>query len=82
LTPTFAIYQTSGANQNFLFCDDKGLGIGGDKGYFGLFIDDALHFGHSHPCATFLSPLLSSSEQYKCQSVELWGLEKKQIKNE
>ncbi|CAD8196291.1 unnamed protein product [Paramecium octaurelia] len=67
-------YSWTEKNEDFVFCDDTGIGVGcGDK--FGLFVDSSLLFGYSNPCNTFDNPRLTSQEKFKIKNLELWSIE-------
>lgn len=51
--------------------------MGGQHGYFGLWLD--FDFGHGHSrarprCTTYGSPQLSGDEDFKLDTVEVWGV--------
>lgn len=51
--------------------------MGGQFGYFGLFLEEGLDMGHSKAdprSTTFGSPRLSQQEQFRVVHVEVWGL--------
>lgn len=53
--------------------------MGGQHGYFGLWLD--YNFGHGHSrarprCTTYGSPQLSADEDFKLDTLEVWGVGK------
>lgn len=53
--------------------------MGGQHGYFGLWLD--CDFGHGHSrarprCTTYGSPQLSGEEDFKLDTLEVWGVGK------
>lgn len=68
----FAKYQWSRKNSYFMLCSDESLIMGGG-GNFGLFLDSDLSSGTSGACETFNSPPLTTSQEFVCVHVELWG---------
>ncbi|KAK2556344.1 Nuclear receptor coactivator 7 [Acropora cervicornis] len=42
------------------------------SGNFGLWLDEDLYHGSSHPCSTFSSSQLSSQEDFLCSGLEAW----------
>ncbi|CAI5745091.1 unnamed protein product [Peronospora destructor] len=68
----FVKYPWSRKNSYFMLCSDESLIMGGG-GNFGLFLDNDLCAGTSGACETFDSPPLTTSQQFSCVQVELWG---------
>ncbi|CAM9347767.1 unnamed protein product, partial [Phaeothamnion confervicola] len=61
-------------NTCFMFCDHRGIGMGGGPGgEFAIFLDDALCRGTSGPCQTFGNARLASSSPFECVALEMWG---------
>ena len=57
-------------------------GLGGQLGYFGLWIDYTFNSGHSKAipkCTTYGSPQLSAKSEFEVDRIEVWavGPEKK-----
>ena len=42
------------------------------SGNFGLWLDEDLYHGRSHPCATYSNVQLSSQEDFLCSGLEAW----------
>ncbi|KAL3671520.1 hypothetical protein V7S43_003440 [Phytophthora oleae] len=68
----FVKYQWSRKNSYFMLCSDESLIMGGG-GNFGLFLDSDLSRGSTGACETFNSPPLTTSQEFFCVQVELWG---------
>ncbi|KAE8892781.1 hypothetical protein PF005_g3817 [Phytophthora fragariae] len=68
----FVKYQWSRKNSYFMLCSDESLIMGGG-GNFGLFLDSDLSRGSSGACETYNSPPLTTSQDFSCVHVELWG---------
>nr|CAB3264612.1 oxidation resistance protein 1 [Phallusia mammillata] len=73
LEPTLQIYNWSGENMFFLKGNTDSLTIGGGDGLSGLWLDSDLCHGSSHTCLTFNNAVLSSTEDFFIQGVEVWG---------
>ena len=53
--------------------------MGGQHGYFGLWLDSDYGHGHSRArpkCTTYGSPQLSGEEDFTIDSMEVWGVGK------
>ena len=82
LFPRANIYQPTQPCGHFMYLNTDtentfcGLGVGGQIGSFGLFIDgdSTLCFGSSHPCKNFNSPSLSGSTRFRILELEVWGV--------
>mmetsp|Transcript_38630 Transcript_38630/g.32628 ORF Transcript_38630/g.32628 Transcript_38630/m.32628 type:complete len:320 (-) Transcript_38630:42-1001(-) len=80
--PKTEVYPVSGHNQNYMWLStgltscSNGCGMGGQKDYWGLFLDSALEHGVCRaPCSTFAAsmPCLASSPEFQIDQVEVWG---------
>eukprot|EP01034_Spumella_vulgaris_P021734 gene21734-27787_t len=67
-------YPWSFKNSYFLLSSREAIAFGGG-GNFAIYMDGDLNKGSSGPCATYSSPCLASSEQFVCNSCELYALE-------
>ncbi|XP_034542593.1 MTOR-associated protein MEAK7 [Notolabrus celidotus] len=83
--PTLRVYTATGYNQHFMYLNQNqqtmpnGLGMGGQHGYFGLWLDNDFGRGHSRArpkCTTYGSPQLSGEEDFTLDSVEVWAVGK------
>lgn len=53
-------------------------GMGGQHGYFGLWVDADFGNGHSKAkptCTTYNSPQLSAEENFRFEKMEVWAVE-------
>ncbi|KAJ2850918.1 hypothetical protein IWW36_001544 [Coemansia brasiliensis] len=76
--PGLVIYKTTGFNDHYQYFNystktlPNGLGIGGQMGHFGLWIDCNFTSGHSNSAATFGSQPLSTLTEFTIDAVEVW----------
>uniref|UniRef100_A0A671KZA4 MTOR-associated protein MEAK7 n=1 Tax=Sinocyclocheilus anshuiensis TaxID=1608454 RepID=A0A671KZA4_9TELE len=81
--PYTRVFTCTGYNNHYMYLNQgqqtlpNGLGMGGQHGYFGLWLD--CDFGHGHSrarplCTTYGSPQLSGDEDFKLDTVEVWGV--------
>ncbi|XP_068706589.1 oxidation resistance protein 1-like isoform X1 [Montipora foliosa] len=66
------IYCWTGDNNFFIKGSKDSLAIGSGGGNFGLWLDEDLYHGSSHPCSTFSNTQLSSQEDFLCSGLEAW----------
>lgn len=82
LAPKMRVYPSTGYNQHFQYLNlhqqtmPNGLGMGGQHGYCGLWLDDDYGSGHtSETCTTFKGYSQMSQEKvFKYRHLEVWGL--------
>ncbi|XP_053174606.1 MTOR-associated protein MEAK7 [Scomber japonicus] len=83
--PRLRVYTATGYNQHFMYLNQNqqtmpnGLGMGGQHGYFGLWLDSDFGHGHSRArpkCTTYGSPQLSGKEDFTLDSMEVWAVGK------
>ena len=81
--PNIAIYQATGCNENYMYFNHgqdtmpNGIGMGGQLGYFGFWLDYDFGSGHSHAkpqCTTFNSLQLSKEANFTIHTLEVWGV--------
>ncbi|XP_064016112.1 MTOR-associated protein MEAK7 [Pogoniulus pusillus] len=81
--PSLAVYTCTGYNDHYMYLNHgqqtmpNGLGMGGQHGYFGLWIDSDYGKGHSKAkprCTTYNSPQLSAKEDFTLDVVEVWAV--------
>ncbi|XP_056622344.1 MTOR-associated protein MEAK7 [Triplophysa dalaica] len=83
--PHMRVFTCTGYNNHYMYLNQgqqtmpNGLGMGGQHGYFGLWLD--FDFGHGHSrarprCTTYGSPQLSGEEDFKLDTLEVWGVGK------
>ncbi|XP_076849578.1 MTOR-associated protein MEAK7 isoform X2 [Brachyhypopomus gauderio] len=80
--PSMRVFTCTGYNQHYMYLNQgqqtmpNGLGMGGQHGYFGLWLDCDFGRGHSRArprCTTYGSPQLSGDEDFTLDTVEVWG---------
>lgn len=83
--PQLRVFTATGYNQHFMYLNQNqqtmpnGLGMGGQHGYFGLWLDSDFGRGHSRArpkCTTYGSPQLSGDEDFTLDSMEVWAVGK------
>lgn len=83
--PCLRMYTCTGYNQNYMYLNrgkqtmPNGLGMGGQHGYFGLWLDSDFGRGHSKArprCTTYGSPQLSGEEDFTLDCLEVWAVGK------
>ncbi|XP_060892419.1 MTOR-associated protein MEAK7 [Labrus mixtus] len=83
--PTLRVYTATGYNQHFMYLNQNqqtmpnGLGMGGQHGYFGLWLDSDFGRGHSRArpkCTTYGSPQISGEEDFTLDLMEVWAVGK------
>ncbi|KAF2074707.1 hypothetical protein CYY_003983 [Polysphondylium violaceum] len=62
------------SNDFFMLSKDNFISLGsGNKGRFGLWIDEDLLYGSSNPCETFNNEILSYDIDFKVLAIEVWA---------
>ncbi|NWR72333.1 TLDC1 protein, partial [Centropus unirufus] len=83
VSPSLAVYTYTGYNDHYMYLNQgqqtmpNGLGMGGQHGYFGLWIDSDYGKGHSKAkprCTTYNSPQLSAKEDFTLDVMEVWAV--------
>ncbi|KAM6253175.1 MTOR-associated protein MEAK7 isoform 1-T3 [Porphyrio hochstetteri] len=83
VSPSLAVYTYTGYNDHYMYLNHgqqtmpNGLGMGGQHGYFGLWIDSDYGKGHSKAkprCTTYHSPQLSAKEDFTLDAMEVWAV--------
>ncbi|KAJ1725864.1 TLD domain-containing protein 1, partial [Coemansia biformis] len=75
---SLAVYRASGLNDHYQYFNyatkslPNGLGVGGQLGHFGLWLDSNFTTGCSNPAATFASQRLSAEDEFAIDTVEAW----------
>jgi hypothetical protein len=59
-----------------MFADNKSFGLGGskEKGRFALFMSNDIYRGCSVKTESYENEILSSTSDFKCHHLEVWGL--------
>ncbi|XP_056335508.1 oxidation resistance protein 1b isoform X1 [Danio aesculapii] len=73
--PEFEVFKWTGDNMFFIKGDMDSLAVGGGGGEFGLWLDGDLYHGRTHSCKTFGNPMLSKTEDFFVQDIEIWAFE-------
>ncbi|XP_044283742.1 MTOR-associated protein MEAK7 isoform X2 [Varanus komodoensis] len=82
VAPTLAVFSYTGYNDHYMYLNHgqqtmpNGLGMGGQHGYFGLWVDSNYGKGHSRAkprCTTYNSPQLSAKENFTLDAMEEKG---------
>ncbi|KAI7880372.1 TLD-domain-containing protein [Lichtheimia hyalospora FSU 10163] len=68
------IFPWTGKNEYMILADTDFIAMGGGDGKFGLWINADLERGYSEQCPTFDNEPLSTSSEFHCIQLELWGL--------
>jgi len=72
--PKFAYYKWTRANDYFMHATNKSISMGGgSSGRYGFYLDSELHWGTSETSSTYFNRCLSSTEEFLCTIVEVWG---------
>ncbi|XP_062317177.1 MTOR-associated protein MEAK7 [Osmerus eperlanus] len=83
--PSLRVYTCTGYNDHYMYLNQgqqtmpNGLGMGGQHGYFGLWLDSDFGRGHSRArprCTTYGSPQLSGEEDFILDQLEIWAVGK------
>ncbi|XP_037671870.1 MTOR-associated protein MEAK7 isoform X2 [Choloepus didactylus] len=83
ISPSLGVYTDTGYNDHYMYLNHgqqtipNGLGMGGQHGYFGLWIDVDFGKGHSRAkpaCTTYNSPQLSARENFQFDRLEVWAV--------
>ena len=83
LSRGMGVFMAGDYNNHFMYLNHEmetlpnGLAMGGQPGYYGLFLDSDFGKGHSHAepsCTTYNSPQLSKSKEFDIDRVEVWSL--------
>lgn len=78
-----AVYVGSGINDHYMYANQGmktlccGIGMGGQRDYFALWIDANFGFGHSKARprnTTFDCPRLSHDEEFSFTALEVWAV--------
>jgi len=72
--PKFTCYKWTRANDYFMHATSKSISMGaGASGRYGFYLDSQLHWGTSETSNTYFNRCLSSTEEFLCTIVEVWG---------
>uniref|UniRef100_A0A6B2LLB7 Oxidation resistance protein 1 n=1 Tax=Arcella intermedia TaxID=1963864 RepID=A0A6B2LLB7_9EUKA len=72
--PKFTVYNWTSANDYFIQANHHYIAMGGGtNGGYAFYLDSELHWGTSETSNTFLNRQLSSTKEFYCTVVEVWG---------
>eukprot|EP00299_Pterocystis_sp_00344_P014602 c7242_g1_i1.p1 GENE.c7242_g1_i1~~c7242_g1_i1.p1 ORF type:complete len:475 (-),score=109.22 c7242_g1_i1:50-1474(-) len=74
-TPAFQLFPWSQRNEYFLYSTHDSIGMGGG-GHFAFVLDKEFLEGSTGKCDTFDSPALTTSPEFRCVDLEVWGFQK------
>ncbi|KAJ2517680.1 hypothetical protein GGI11_003089 [Coemansia sp. RSA 2049] len=78
LPARLAVFRATGFNDHYQYFNyatktlPNGIGVGGQMGHFGLWIDDSLSRGSTNTAATYDSKQLSQNTEFEVDVVEAW----------
>ena len=70
----FKVYKATGKNAFFCLADQAGIGMGSGD-FYGLFIDEGLKKGSTHPCRTYDNEKLDGKTHFAIKQFEVWGFQ-------
>uniref|UniRef100_H2ZXV2 TLDc domain-containing protein n=1 Tax=Latimeria chalumnae TaxID=7897 RepID=H2ZXV2_LATCH len=70
--PEFKIFPWTGENSFFIKGNLDSISFGGGSGHFGLWLEESLYYGRSHPCSTFNNCILSKTGDFYIRDIEVW----------
>ncbi|XP_066528479.1 TLD domain-containing protein 2-like [Hoplias malabaricus] len=73
-SPHLQVYKWTGGNSFFIKGSVDSLHFGGGRGRYGLWINGDLIRGRSQTCETFDNEVLSSTEDFLINELEVWTL--------
>ena len=76
-TDNCEIWNASGDNEMYQFCDSNGFGLGGGihGGRFSCYLGNDLWRGSSMTTECFNNEILSSNTDFECVDIEVWGFD-------
>jgi hypothetical protein len=69
----FKCFPATGKNDYLVLTDNHTLAFGGGDGRFALWINENLIEGYSQECATYCNDVLTNSEHFELDVVQVWG---------
>ena len=70
----FTVYKATNKNNFFCIADQTGIGMGSGD-FYGLFIEENLKKGSTHPCRTYDNDLLDGKTHFAIKKLEIWGFQ-------
>mgnify|MGYP002626501162 CR=1 FL=1 len=69
------VFNSTGINRNFMYCDDEQICFGCSDDYFSLSLRNDFLEGFTQTTQTYQNLLLSSKDKFIIVKLELWGFE-------
>eukprot|EP00298_Acanthocystis_sp_HF-20_P018988 c22167_g1_i1.p1 GENE.c22167_g1_i1~~c22167_g1_i1.p1 ORF type:complete len:500 (+),score=148.28 c22167_g1_i1:18-1517(+) len=88
IEPKLHIFESSGMNTNFFYFNlgtktlPNGMGMGGQFGHFGWWIEGTCHTGKSEAALTYKNSCLSSEASFDVDWIEVWGCDIRQAESD
>jgi len=73
LRPTKEVQRWSGRNSFFMLSNERSIALGAG-GCFGLWLGEDFSTGSAGPCETFEMSTIAPTREFKCATVEVYGL--------
>ena len=71
------IFNATGANEHYIYSDEKQLAFGCSDDYFSLVLEDDFYSGYSKTTQTYKNPVLNGKEKFIIIKLELWAFQEK-----
>jgi hypothetical protein len=69
------VFNSTGINRNFMYCDDEQICFGCSDDYFSLSLRNDFLEGYTQTTQTYQNLLLTSKDKFTIVKLELWGFE-------
>ena len=69
------VFNSTGINRNFMYCDDEQICFGCSDDYFSLSLRNDFLEGFTQTTQTYQNLLLTSKDKFTIVKLELWGFE-------
>jgi hypothetical protein len=69
------VFNSTGINRNFMYCDDEQICFGCSDDYFSLSLRNDFLEGYTQTTQTYQNLLLTSKAKFTIVKLELWGFE-------
>ncbi|RLN37131.1 hypothetical protein BBJ28_00021934 [Nothophytophthora sp. Chile5] len=73
LSPRMEAYMWSGLDSSYMYAHHEAIFVGGGRKGIALCLQLDERRGFTKACSTFDSPPLSECEDFRCQTIEVWG---------
>lgn len=71
------IFNATGANEHYIYSDDKLVAFGCSDDYFSLVLENDFYSGYSKSTQTYKNPVLNGKEKFIIIKLELWSFQEK-----